>query len=113
MYGSSHRVRAPSRLVRCACRGVKKNGGTVYLNAHVDQIIVEGGRARGVRLKGGDVIRASKAVVSNARCAAQMWDCESSLMYVSQVSKSGFAFFCYGCLHVRFVFFWISHGSFG
>merc|ERR1712060_220151 len=35
-------------------------------NAHVDEILVENGRAVGVRLKNGNVIKAKKAVVSNA-----------------------------------------------
>lgn len=51
-------------------RGVKKNGGKVRTKSHVDQILIEGGRAVGVVLQGGQVIRASKAVVSNA----SMWD---------------------------------------
>ena len=51
-------------------RGVKKNGGRVLLNAHVEGIELEGGRAAGVRLRGGARIRARRAVVSNA----SMWD---------------------------------------
>lgn len=47
-------------------RGVKKRGGRVLLNAHVEQVELEAGRAAGVRLRGGARIRASKAVVSNA-----------------------------------------------
>lgn len=52
------------------CRGVKKNGGKVRMKSHVERILIEGGRAVGVLLKDGQVIRASKAVVSNA----SMWD---------------------------------------
>lgn len=51
-------------------RGVKKNGGRVLLNAHVEGIELEGGRAVGVRLRGGARICARRAVVSNA----SMWD---------------------------------------
>jgi phytoene dehydrogenase-like protein len=47
-------------------RGLEKFGGKLQLNAHVDEIIVENGRATGVRLKNGKVIKAKKAVVSNA-----------------------------------------------
>merc|ERR1719217_1264056 len=36
------------------------------MNAHVDQILVENGGATGVRLKNGAVVKAKKAVVSNA-----------------------------------------------
>ncbi|KAH8080054.1 all-trans-retinol 13,14-reductase [Aureococcus anophagefferens] len=41
-------------------------GMDISLNTRVAEILVEGGRACGVRLKSGKVIRARKAVVSNA-----------------------------------------------
>lgn len=47
-------------------RGLEKFGGKIQLNAHVDEIIVEDGRATGVRLKNGKIVKANKAVVSNA-----------------------------------------------
>lgn len=47
-------------------RGLEKFGGKLQMNAHVDEIIVENGRAVGVRLKNGNVVKAKKAVVSNA-----------------------------------------------
>ena len=47
-------------------RGLEKFGGKIQLNAHVDEIIVENGRAVAVRLKNGNVVKAKKAVVSNA-----------------------------------------------
>ncbi|KAL7531853.1 hypothetical protein ACHAXR_006044 [Thalassiosira sp. AJA248-18] len=47
-------------------RGLEKFGGKLQLNAHVDEILIEDGRAVGVRLKNGNVIKAKKAVVSNA-----------------------------------------------
>ena len=47
-------------------RGLEKFGGKIQLNAHVDEIIVDNGRATGVRLKNGAVVKAKKAVVSNA-----------------------------------------------
>ena len=47
-------------------RGLEKFGGKLQLNAHVDEILVENGRAVGVRLKNGNIVRARKAVVSNA-----------------------------------------------
>ena len=47
-------------------RGLEKHGGKLQMNAHVDQILVEEGRAVGVRLKNGNVVKAKKAVVSNA-----------------------------------------------
>lgn len=47
-------------------RGLEKYGGKLQLNAHVDEILIEDNRAVGVRLKNGNVIKARKAVVSNA-----------------------------------------------
>jgi len=47
-------------------RGLEKFGGKLQMNAHVDQILTENGRAVGVRLKNGKLIKAKKAVVSNA-----------------------------------------------
>lgn len=52
------------------CRGMKKHGGELLLGKHVERILVEGGKAVGVELRGGDIIRANKAVVSNA----SVWD---------------------------------------
>lgn len=56
---------------RCSqVRGIEKLGGRVELKSHVQEIVVEGGKAVGVRLKSGAVVRARKAVVSNA----SIWD---------------------------------------
>lgn len=51
-------------------RGIEKLGGRVELKSHVQEIVVEGGKAVGVRLRSGAVVRARKAVVSNA----SIWD---------------------------------------
>lgn len=51
-------------------RGIEKLGGRVELRSHVEEIIVEGGKAVGVRLRSGNIVRARKAVVSNA----SIWD---------------------------------------
>jgi len=48
-------------------RGVEKHeGGRVVCNSHVEEILVENGKACGVKLSNGTTIRANKAVVSNA-----------------------------------------------
>lgn len=47
-------------LIDALVRGVEGKGGKLMLAAHVDEVLVEDGRACGVRLKGGKVIRASK-----------------------------------------------------
>ncbi|XP_078434242.1 FAD/NAD(P)-binding oxidoreductase family protein [Wolffia australiana] len=57
-------------IVDALVRGLQKFGGRLSLNSHVEKIIVENGRATGVKLRSGQIIRARKAVVSNA----SMWD---------------------------------------
>jgi phytoene dehydrogenase-like protein len=57
-------------LVDALVRGLERHGGRLMLNAHVEQILVEGKRAVGVRLRGGKEIRARRAVISNA----SVWD---------------------------------------
>ncbi|MBD0268360.1 MAG: FAD-dependent oxidoreductase, partial [Cyanobacteria bacterium Co-bin8] len=57
-------------LVNALVRGLEKFGGSLRLNAHVQEILVEEGRATGVRLRSGEVLRARRAVVSNA----SIWD---------------------------------------
>ncbi|MEM1310861.1 MAG: NAD(P)/FAD-dependent oxidoreductase [Cyanobacteria bacterium P01_H01_bin.153] len=56
-------------LVQALVRGLKKWGGELRLGTHVEQILVEAGRATGVRLKSGEVISAP-TVISNAT----LWD---------------------------------------
>eukprot|EP01023_Acetabularia_acetabulum_P057743 TRINITY_DN673_c0_g1_i6.p1 TRINITY_DN673_c0_g1~~TRINITY_DN673_c0_g1_i6.p1 ORF type:complete len:571 (-),score=93.10 TRINITY_DN673_c0_g1_i6:189-1901(-) len=64
-------------IVGALVRAIEKNGGQVLLRAHVDQIMVEGGKAVGVELrsKSGEKIKARKAVVSNA----SVWDTQKLL----------------------------------
>jgi len=57
-------------LVESLVRGLQRFGGQLRLGAHVDEIWVEGDRAKGVRLRNGETIQARTAVVSNA----SMWD---------------------------------------
>lgn len=54
-------------MIDALVRGVEKHSGSqVLLKSHVDELLVEGGRAAGVRLRDGRVFRAREAVVSNA-----------------------------------------------
>ncbi len=54
-------------IVNALVRAVRKHSPSkVCLNSHVDEILVENGKAVGVRLRGGKVVRAKEAVVSNA-----------------------------------------------
>lgn len=55
----------PSALVK----GIEKFGGQVRLRAEVEEVLIEEGRAVGVRLKGGEQLYA-RAVISNAT----IWD---------------------------------------
>ncbi|KAH9609467.1 hypothetical protein KSS87_003858 [Heliosperma pusillum] len=57
-------------IVETLVRGIQKFGGRISLRSHVDKVVVENGRAVGVRLRSGQFVRAKKAVVSNA----SMWD---------------------------------------
>eukprot|EP00850_Spirogloea_muscicola_P020807 SM000227S07453 [mRNA] locus=s227:188035:190519:+ [translate_table: standard] len=57
-------------IVDALVRGFEKHGGRLALSSHVQSIVIENGRARGVRLRSGQVVRARKAVVSNA----SIWD---------------------------------------
>ncbi len=57
-------------LVDALVRGLERNGGRLMLGAHVEQVLVEGNRAVGVRLPSGKTVRARRAVVSNA----SVWD---------------------------------------
>jgi phytoene dehydrogenase-like protein len=57
-------------LVDALVQGLERHGGKLMLGAHVEQVIVEGDRAVGVRLRDRQEIRASRAVISNA----SVWD---------------------------------------
>lgn len=46
-------------------RGLEKFGGKLELNAHVEKVLVEDGRATGITLRNGKTVRAKKAVVAN------------------------------------------------
>lgn len=57
-------------LVAALVRGLERFGGKLRLSAHVEQVLVEGDRAAGVRLRSGEILRSRRAVVSNA----SVWD---------------------------------------
>lgn len=57
-------------IVNALVRGMQKFGGRLSLKSHVQNIVVEKGRAIGVKLRSGQFVRAKKAVISNA----SMWD---------------------------------------
>ncbi|MDZ8184252.1 MAG: NAD(P)/FAD-dependent oxidoreductase [Nostoc sp. ChiSLP02] len=57
-------------LVDALVQGLQRHGGKLILGAHVEEVLVEGNRAVGVRLRDRQEIRARKAVISNA----SVWD---------------------------------------
>jgi phytoene dehydrogenase-like protein len=57
-------------VIDALVRGLRKHGGELHLRSPVAEILVEGGRASGVKLRNGSIIRARKAVVTNA----SVWD---------------------------------------
>ncbi|KAL8061260.1 hypothetical protein ABFX02_02G076000 [Erythranthe guttata] len=63
-------IHGSGAVVDALVRGLKKFNGRLSLKSHVENIVVEDGRAIGVKLRGGQFVRAKKAVVSNA----SMWD---------------------------------------
>lgn len=58
-------VGGSAAIADALARGVVKHGGKITRRAHVEEILVEGGRAVGVRVRGGRVLRAARGVVSN------------------------------------------------
>jgi carotene isomerase len=62
-------------LVQALVRGLTKWGGDLRLGTHVEQILVQQGRATGVRLKNGDTLSAP-VVISNAT----LWDTYNGLL---------------------------------
>lgn len=62
------------RLVAALESLAKRLGATFHYGAHVDQVLVEGGKATGVKLAGGQHVRGS-AVVLNADIAAVSSGC--------------------------------------
>ncbi|HEY9763114.1 MAG TPA: NAD(P)/FAD-dependent oxidoreductase, partial [Trichocoleus sp.] len=81
MFGERHTsvvdypVGGSGAIVDALVRGIQRWGGIVRLNAHVDQILVEAGQVKGVRLRRGEVIKAP-VVISNAT----IWDTLTHLL---------------------------------
>ena len=67
-YGVHYAMGGTGALVRGLVGLLEGRGGTLRCNAEVEQILVEQGRARGVRLASGEELRAD-VVVSNADAA--------------------------------------------
>lgn len=61
--GAAHPKGGSGMLTQALARALEKAGGVVRTNAPIEGILVEGGRAVGVRLEGGETVRA-RAVVA-------------------------------------------------
>ncbi len=64
-FGVHYAMGGVAAIAAAMARVIEDQGGKVRLGAEVDEVVVEAGRARGVRLVGGEVIPA-EIVVSNA-----------------------------------------------
>ncbi|MBD1844987.1 FAD-dependent oxidoreductase [Cyanobacteria bacterium FACHB-63] len=70
-------------IIDALIRGLKKWGGTLRLGTHVEKILVESGKVRGVRLRNGEELSAA-IVISNA----SVWDTYSQLLEPSDLPNS-------------------------
>jgi carotene isomerase len=67
--GVEYPVGGSAAIVNALVRGLKRWGGELRLGCHVEQILVESGKAVGVRLRQGEILKAP-VVISNAT----IWD---------------------------------------
>ncbi len=67
-WGVHYAMGGTGSLVNALVKLIKEQGGKVHLDAEIDEILVEKGRATGIRLNNGDILKAD-AVVSNADVA--------------------------------------------
>ena len=81
--GVEYPVGGSRAIVEALVRGLERWGGELRLNAHVDQILVQGGKAVGVRLQRGEVVNAP-VVISNAT----IWDTYSQLLRPEDLPKA-------------------------
>ena len=64
VYGQAIPEGGSQELPNSMARYIEANGGRVITGASVEEIIIENGEARGLKLAGGAVLRARKAVVT-------------------------------------------------
>ncbi|MCA1993364.1 MAG: NAD(P)/FAD-dependent oxidoreductase [Coleofasciculus sp. S288] len=81
--GVEYPVGGSGAIVDALVRGLKRGGGDLRLNAHVEQILVESGKAVGVRLQTGEIIKAP-IVISNAT----IWDTYTKLLRPEDLPQS-------------------------
>ncbi|MGB7441028.1 MAG: NAD(P)/FAD-dependent oxidoreductase [Coleofasciculaceae cyanobacterium] len=73
--GVEYPIGGSGAIIQALVRGLQRWGGELRLNSHVEQIIVERGKAVGVKLQTGEIIQAA-VVISNAT----LWDTYHKLL---------------------------------
>ncbi|MBD1837930.1 NAD(P)/FAD-dependent oxidoreductase [Coleofasciculus sp. FACHB-501] len=73
--GVEYPVGGSGAIVDALVRGLKRWGGELKLNSHVEQILIQSGKVTGIKLKNGEVINAP-VVISNAT----LWDTYTKLL---------------------------------
>jgi hypothetical protein len=72
-------------------RGLRKYGGKIQLKSHVQEILLEGGRATGVRLRNGKTIRATKvgapSIATHDGCL--VWSCRAPGKSARAMQRNG------------------------
>ena len=63
--GNAMAVGGAGTLTRAMARCLEAHGGRVRVGVHVSEVLLEGGRAVGVRLQKGETLRARRAIASN------------------------------------------------
>ncbi|HBB35640.1 MAG TPA: all-trans-retinol 13,14-reductase [Cyanobacteria bacterium UBA8803] len=81
--GVEYPVGGSGAIVNALVQGLECWGGKLRLNAHVEQILVAGGQAVGVRLRQGEVIEAP-IIISNAT----IWDTYTKLLRAEDLPAS-------------------------
>ncbi len=81
--GVEYPIGGSGAIVDALVRGLKRWGGELKLNAHVEQILVDGGKVTGVRLKNGETLTAP-IVISNA----SVWDTYGKLLQPQDLPSS-------------------------
>lgn len=81
--GVEYPVGGSGAIIDALVRGLHRWGGQMRLGTHVEQILVESGRAVGVRLLNGEILKAS-VVVSNAT----LWDTYTKLLRLQDLPVS-------------------------
>lgn len=81
--GVEYPVGGSAAIIDGLINGLKRYGGKLYLNSHVDKIITKSGKAIGIKLKKGEIIEAS-VVISNAT----LWDTYEHLLSPEDLPSS-------------------------